>query len=473
MTLIILLYFQALSVLSGQSDNLGNILDHPAFDHTSVGISLRSLADVSESISVDSDRLLSPASSLKLITTFVGISILGKDFVFKTKLGYTGQLANDGTLSGNIVVVGGGDPTFGSSRWDDNTWADILDKILVQIKKAGITCIDGGVVIDASIYDGQHIPDEWNWNDIGNYYASGAWGLNINENLYKIYFQKNIKKGRLARVHHTSPDTRQVELLSEVQTAASGSGDNAYIYGGPYQTRRIIRGTIPQSKDYFSIKGSLPDPPLCFAELLHDKIEKASIHVYDKYEIAEVTEKLTILHTYQSPTLLQIVEKTNEKSINLYADAILHMIGHRHDGSGSIAAGLTGVEDWLSDQDLDTKQIIMKDGSGLAVENKITPSLMTDYLLNIKKSLGKTVLKAIPQAGKEGTVKNLFAKKSIAQNFYLKSGSFEGVLSYSGYMKGKSGKSYSLCIMSNNYTCSYQAMKSRLVKVMEALYLSH
>ena len=98
---------------------------------------------------------------------------------------------------------------------------------------------------------------------------------------------------------------------------------------------------------------------------------------------------------------------------------------------------------------------------------------MTQFLADMKDQLGSSILTYIPQVGREGTVTSLLSGQKIASQFYLKSGSFEGVLSYSGFVKAKSGKSYSICLMVNNYTTSYSNVKKQLEKVLTAIYTEY
>lgn len=452
--------------------SVGELLQHSVFKHTSTGLSVRDLSTGIEVMAEASDRLLAPASSLKLLTTFVGISLLGADYRFETILGYTGSIGPDGTLTGDLVIVGGGDPTLGSDRLVGSlSNKALLQDIVHKCQKAGITCIDGNIVINTYHYGEQAVPDQWNYNDIGNYYASGSWAVNINENMYDLYFRGGQKVGSGAQIQKIEPQTKYVQLQSLVTVAGANTGDQAYVYGIPRQPRQTVRGTIPATKGTFSIKGALPNPPLVLAELLEGRLQQAGIQTHGHY-LATTKPQINTIHTYRSPPLSAIVAAANHSSINLYCEAILKEMGRRKGKTGSISEGLRVVSSHLQQLDLPTEELILKDGSGLAGENKITASLMTAYLLKAQKELGSTVLSMIPQVSKEGTVKNLLKDNPSAAHFYLKSGSFEGVQSYTGYVKGKSGKSYSICLMVNNYTAKYSNLKLQLEKLLLAVHTS-
>lgn len=468
---ILLIWLLATTALVAQTSKLTQHIENDAiYEHASVGLSVRSLATGAEVVSHRSHKLLAPASSLKLITTLTALQHLGDNYTYTTTLSYSGSISSDGTLSGDLILTGSGDPTLGSSRYGDKySYPVLLKAITSAVKKAGITCIDGKVIADPTIYSGQEIADEWNYNDMGNYYASGAWGININENLYYLYFKGGTAQGHKARISHTAPLIMDMSLQSEVVTAAPKTGDHAYIYGAPYQKQRIVRGTIPAQAASFAIKGAMPNPPLQAAQLIYQALEKASIKVADGYSVGQ-HKVAQVIHTMTSPPLSAIVTKANHHSINLYCDALLRTTGAVHSKTGSITAGLAAVRDHLKELDLATDEIVLKDGSGLAGENKVTASFMTAYLRTMQQTMGTSVLPYLPQAGSEGTVKRLLRGTAAAKQYYLKSGSFEGVQSYTGYLKGKSGKSYSICFMVNNYTTSYRTMRKKTEQLLTNMY---
>jgi len=118
---------------SDLNQKIDRILSDEAFEYASVGLSVKSL-DGKEVLNVNADRKLIPASSLKLITTFIALEEFGETYTFTTRVGYTGKLDRAGTLDGNLVIIGSGDPTFGSARYgSDNSWDNVLLKIIDSI----------------------------------------------------------------------------------------------------------------------------------------------------------------------------------------------------------------------------------------------------------------------------------------------------------------------------------------------------
>ena len=128
---------------------------------------------------------LAPASCQKLFTSGAAFELLGKDYQYRTRLAYEGKIAN-GSLDGNLYVIGSGDPTLGSWRWKETRDTVILKKWYAAVRKLGIQNITGVVSTNESKFSHQGIPGGWIWEDIGNYYGAGAYALNWKENQFDL-----------------------------------------------------------------------------------------------------------------------------------------------------------------------------------------------------------------------------------------------------------------------------------------------
>ena len=137
---------------------------------------------------------LAPASTQKIVTSVAAFDILGKDYKYKTELGYTGEL-DDEKLKGDLVIKGYGDPTFGSWRYESTKPEIIFGKFLDHLKRFRIKEITGNVVLDASSFSYQPLPGGWIWDDIGNYYGAGSWALNWRENQYDLLLFVPVQPG--------------------------------------------------------------------------------------------------------------------------------------------------------------------------------------------------------------------------------------------------------------------------------------
>ncbi len=304
----------------------------PVMKYGQLAVSVRALKTGLPVVSENAQKNMPPASNLKLLTTAAALKILGENYTFQTVLEYDGEL-KDSVLTGNIYITGSGDPTLGTDRYKGYpAWEELIALWVKKIKEAGIRKINGAVVADASVFDQSMIPDHWPWGDIGNYYGAGVFGLNINENLYRVYF-KGTSEGDSARLVKVSPLLSTVQFINEVKTGASGSGDKAYLYSAPRSNVIYMKGTIPANTEQFAVRGAVPDPPLLCATLLYDALAAKKVNVTQQAYVLMKKNSAGLprvpLHVYQSPSLKEIAKQTNVNSINLNAEVLLKTGGQK------------------------------------------------------------------------------------------------------------------------------------------------
>lgn len=455
-------------------DKLNQHLNHKVFESANVSLSVIDIKSQKLIASHRPKKILVPASSLKLFTTFTALDKLGKDFQFETTIAYDGQLQEDGTLIGNLIIIGGGDPTLGSTDIDGTLgFTALLQDIKTAIKSSGINCIQGNLILDESIFDSYPIAPTWQWNDLGNYYATGAWGINVNQNLYFVHFDQRSVIGNRPRIQSVFPKVPQLDLSNEIVVDSAHTGDQAYIFGGPYNYNKRVVGTIPQGKKPFTIKGSIPDPPSFFGYHLKRHLENENIQIgeienhFRKYK----RKNLVTIKTYKSPALSKIVWKANQESNNLYTEALLKMIGLKSRGLGSGQNGINIIEKYLKKWKVNTDKLILRDGSGLSARNNISSFSMAAFLAGMSKVHGQEeILNYLPKGGYTGTVKGLFKKSKARGHIWLKSGSMEGVQSYSGYVQAASGEWYSFSVIVNGYTAKSNEIRSKLEQIIKQIY---
>lgn len=351
----------------------------------------------------NSQKNMTPASSLKVVTTATALQILGPEFRFKTELEYDGSLES-GTLKGNLYIHGGGDPCLGVDI------AKQIEEWTSAIQKLGIHVIEGEVVGDASRWESALAPPGWLWEDLGNYYGAGACALSFHENKYTLFFKPG-RVGEAAQILRLDPFIPGLQLVNEVKTGPEGSGDRACIYGSEYSLLQIVRGTIPAGLKEFAIKGAIPDPAQFCAITLIDALKDKGIAI-KRQRIP--SGKRTAFHTTYSPPLKEIIFSTNHKSHNLYAEHLLKKMGEATYGEGSTQGGIQAVKSFWQAQQIDLEGLA--DGSGVSRKNLVTARQMVAILLKMKDSM--LFRNSLPEE-----------KTGIR----AKSGSMTGVIAYAGY----------------------------------------
>lgn len=426
--------------------------------HATWALYARYLDSGEEIVSKNAEVSVAPASGLKVFTTSAALNYLGEDFRFETKIYYDGSIDNNGVLNGNIYFVGGGDPTLGSDLVSDSLpLEELIERIISDITGKGIKSISGSVIADNSYYEEQPIPDHWEYIDIGNYYGAPSSALSIADNLYYLYFKPGKKVGDVAEVLRTEPKIPGLEFNNYMRTGAEGSGDNGYIYNSPYHYKADLRGTIPAGVEEFSIKGSIPDPPLFAAQILTSKLNENNIHVSG--EPGKTNHSLTyfdsnLISVIYSPPLKDVVYTVNKRSNNIYTELLVKAIGKKVNGKGSTYSGIEAIEEFLSKNGINTDGLILHDGSGLSRSNAITAKMMVELLaLNTQKKYYNSFLNSLAVVGDPndpGYFSNMGRGTAIEKNARIKSGVINGVRSYSGYLNDRNGKTIVFSFIANN-----------------------
>jgi D-alanyl-D-alanine carboxypeptidase/D-alanyl-D-alanine-endopeptidase (penicillin-binding protein 4) len=405
---------------------------------------------------------MAPGSTLKTVTTITAFDILGKDFKYQTPFGYTGTVV-DGTLNGDIIIKGSGDPTLGSWRWENTTERYLLNQMVAAIKKAGIKKVNGRIIGDDSLYGTQAIPDGWIWQDLGTYYGAGATALCWHENQFDINL-KTGPAGSAIKAAGTTPNVPYLNFKSELTSGAAGSGDNAYPYLPAGVTNLMyLRGTYAIDQTKKLISAAYPDPAYDAAYRLLDTLKKLGITVSG---VAESSVTLaakglpapalaTTLGTLTSPSLSQIVYWTNRKSLNLYAEELLKAIAVKKGKEPTTANGVKAIQEFYEYYGWDINSMDLADGSGLSPQNRIT-SLTVAKIMQSARNRNKDWFA------------DFYESLPTYNDMHMKSGSIHNVQAYTGYQTHQ-GRELVFSIMVNNYNGTGRSIREKMFKVLDVL----
>ena len=250
-SLFLILFIISVTICSAQQQEISKLLADSSMAHASVSISIIDAATGDMIAGNDPDRSLTQASLMKLITTAASIELLGSDHTFKTVLAYSGTIKkSSGILDGDIIIKGGGDPALGSEYFPAH-YGNFIEKWADEISRLGIKKIKGRVVSDDSYFDYQPAPSNWTWEDIGQYYGTGVYGVSAFDNTLKIHF-KTGREGSVPLLTGIEPAGAVIEFRNYLK--AWGSKDEGYVFTAPYGGSGWIAGSIPCQKEDFVLK---------------------------------------------------------------------------------------------------------------------------------------------------------------------------------------------------------------------------
>lgn len=424
----------------------------------------------------NSDLSLIPASTMKVMTTSAALGILGKDFSYKT---HFYQFQKKDSVSGSntmqLLIKGSGDPSFNSSYFN-NSDSVFINSLVQKLKSKGVKKLTGSIIADASYFDNA-IPTTWIWGDIGNYFGAGANGISYHDNNFSLYYNSGAVNTE-AELVNISPSYFSKKIAIQSRVIATGTEDDAFVYGAPDSYTRKVTGTIPPNKKKYEVEAEMPEPPLFFLDQLYSELKKNNLVANDikllMNEQAGIykinTEQL--IYTHGSPSLEKIVYYTNTKSNNHYAESLLKTMGAVKSGKqGTTENGIKAVENYWKERGVDLSGMHMADGSGLSRANTITTKIQATVLSKIYRDslLYPSFNGCLPVAGKNGSMTSLCKGTFAENNMRAKTGYINRARGYCGYVKTKEGKELAFSVLFNNYDCSPKEMKLKIEKFLVAL----
>jgi D-alanyl-D-alanine carboxypeptidase/D-alanyl-D-alanine-endopeptidase (penicillin-binding protein 4) len=232
------------------------------------------------------------------------------------------------------------------------------------------------------------------------------------------------------------------------------------------------------SNDEYIIEASIADPPLLIAKILHENLVKEAVEISGepstiRLEPGIVTGNFTYLTETLSPYLSVITDVLNKESVNLYAEHLVKELGKHYENSGSTAAGMKVLRNFLFSTGADTTGMFIEDGSGLSARNGINSEGLVKLLIYMRNR-GKhfdLFYSSLPDAGKNGTLAQYFTDPVFEFNLKAKSGSMTRVRCYAGYFTSSSGRPIVFSIMVNNYQGNSRYIINHIEEILKEIII--
>ena len=387
-----------------------NLIQTPGMESAHAGLYVIDLNDGTTVFSFNHNHLFTPASNVKLFTTAMGLEILGNDFLWITKATITGKRRRNGTLVGDLVISGSGDPTFSSmclTGYDNN-----ISSIFTFLKKNEIQKIRGAVYLKDTEEIKASFPPNWLFDDLQYYWGSGVYAFNYCDN--SRFFSAD------------NPDVRI------------------------YDTTGISSNTITLSD---------PDPWLSFTKVLNDTLNIKKCKRRNGGKSSQ--NRFVADYTMYSPSLNEIVKEINVESRNMWAEALLLSIGTEMGLEKDFELAADTLAEYWKEKLGFRESLFLYDGSGLSPYDAVTPQLLVELMkyMVLSSSEGRAFVQSIPEVGVSGTVKKLDYGGDLHPKILAKSGSFTRVRNYTGYILDNDGKPrYAFSLMMNGFTCSHEEL---------------
>ncbi len=429
----------------------------------------------------DADKAFMPASNMKLYTSAAALDAFGPTFKIKTSV-YAANPIVKGVLQGDLILYGRGDPNL-SPRFetdDPKRYSDFMpankisaiEKLADQIKARGIRVIAGNIIGDDSFFAGDLVGPGWEWDDMQFYYGAEVSALTANDNTLTFTIAPASKVGEKP-VIKVQPITNFVRIINNATTSANGQ--TRIGVHRPVNSNDIeFFGAIPRRAPGVSVNIAIHNPAVFAATLLREALARRKIRLRGRIErrdaIARVAEpidvsKMTEVAKYESQPLSEMLKIVNKQSQNLHTELLLRQLGTRHPEYGLLdeyerpkqtaSLGTEMSRRFLQRAGIEVGALSLRDGSGLARQNLVTPRSTTrllEYMLIHKHS--SVYRESLALAGVDGTLERRMRETEAFNNFRGKTGTLSYVNSLSGYVTTHRGQVLIFSMMGNNYVGS-------------------
>ncbi|UJR29191.1 hypothetical protein I4U23_010405 [Adineta vaga] len=435
-------------------------IQHPHLAHGSYSMTILDAQTGSILFEHAKDVAHPPASSMKTITAAAALHYLGPDYVYETSLQYSHIINKEtGVLDGYIYIVGSGDPSLGSSRFDETINADFIMKKWVEIiKQTGIRKCRG-VIGDTSRWKHTEtmLSNGWTWNDIGHSYGTGHSALNWRENEFTIELQPNSSINELAHIIQITNPPPQLEIINELITSSSSS-DVFLSFSLNNPNIAYLRGVLAiNTPPNFSLHCAVPNSALYIANELTQILRIHGIEIEQEAQInSNEIKQLTLLDIHQSPPLSKLLQPFLRESINMYAEVFIKTIAYQTQHCSLIDAPLTILPLYIKtlfNTDNVLSGMTLTDGSGLSRTNRLSTYVLARILLKIQKEswFNDVFYEALP----------------IINELRMKSGTLLNTIAYAGYVRENS---FVFSFMIDNYHGeSAPEMRKKIWNVLDTL----
>lgn len=415
---------------------------------SSVSVVIEKVGDRQPSVAVNAGQPMMPASTMKLVTTWSGLSMLGADYRWKTYAYTDGEVDSAGTLHGNLYIKGTGDPKLVPEEL-----IDLVQKIRAQ----GIARIDGALVLDKSEFDAST-------RDLPSFDGDDSAPYNVGPDPLMYAFKSvsfTFSPSRDGVAIDVVPPVAQWQIdnqlharggacggmLPSPQVAAGANGAVSASFEGSYALRcgeRTLNMAAPVDHSTFFADG--------FLALWQQG--GASLFAGPNGAVREgvVPPRAKLLAVHQSPPLADVVRDINKFSNNVMARNLFLTLGAVEAKPPATPAKAAGaVQAFLRRSGLYMPELVLDNGCGLSREEHVSALSLANLLQAANASpVAQPFVDSLPIVGVDGTMRNRLTNAGVGGNAHIKTGTLRDVRAIAGYVAAENGESWIVVSLIND-----------------------
>ena len=393
-------------------------------------------------------ELLLPASTMKLFTAALAFDTFGPDHQFTTSVLRDGPVGPDGTLSGNLVLRGGGDPGL-STRYYRAPADGPIASLARMVVASGIKHISGDLIADATAFESKRVPDGWLARYLESGYAARVSALSMNENLATVVITPQPGGPPVVNL---DPPSSTVPVINNMRTVAGSKGAKLSI-------RRLTDGRI-EARGWIGSKAGtrsylvvVDDPALWVAGMLRSALAAQGVTVAGQVRVGAAPPNAATVATLSSPPLARLAAAMNRESINHFAELLFRDVAHvtSPDHVGSAEFGNAALRKFMTEKvGASSTDVTAADGSGLSTLDRVTARSLVQLLSYAHRTGWSADFHAsLPVAGESELLRHRMRYTPAQGNLHAKTGTTNDVIGLAGYVTAKDGEVLAFAFLYN------------------------
>lgn len=444
----------ATSVHAQLPDSVSRALQKAGVPPENVAVYVQQVEAPQPVISHLADQAFSPASVMKVLTTYAALDMLGPAYRWRTTIYHDGVLEN-GVLNGNLIIKGSGDPYF---RAED------LWQLLTYLRQRGIREIRGDLVLDDSHFQTvQDNPGAFDGEPFRAYNAlPSAWLLNFKATSFRLVPDPAHQRVEVL----PNPEVPEIRVDNRLTMTSGACGD--WKQAMRYDVQPIplnpvtdtsaalmlvsFRGSYAASCGEKSLELSLLDDGSYTLGVFRKIWQQLGGAFAGSARWGSASPSTVLLAEYWGTSLGEVVRHINKYSNNLMTRQLLFTIAAERKGIPATEAnGAIAIQEWLASKHLDFPQLIMENGSGLSRVERISALHLGSLLLDAYHSpVMPELMSSLPILASDGTLSNRLKTSPAARRAHIKTGSLDGVRAMAGYVLDNTGERWVVVFMANH-----------------------
>ena len=455
--------------LSELQTRIRDVLQRPSLSQAFVGVKVTAAESGKILFEENSNKLLRPASGMKLYTVATALDRLSPDYRFITSVYARTKPDAAGVVRGDLTLYGRGDPSL-SFRFNNNDYFKAINDLAARIVAAGVKRVEGDLVGDETYFIGPPYGAGWEWEDLQWWYGAEVSALTVNDNYLELTISAGAQPGAPA-VATLRPAAPLLAVNNRVITSVKGTRRDINVHRPLNSNTLELSGTLAAG-DTYTGRIAMSRPALLMAYLLRASLAQQGVTITGKTRVVPsppasttpvaepAASGLIEVATFQSHPLSLISAHTLKPSQNLYTEMLLRTLGTvagpmtatAATTRTSEAAGVEVVKAFLRDAGVNASSLVLADGSGLSRSDMITADATVQLLTYMRRHRYAVAFRdALPVGGIDGTLRNRFKGTAAENNLRAKTGTLSTAASLSGYVTTAAGEELIFSIIVNNY----------------------